>query len=43
MHSLDIYKLWLGLLEKLVLLLLAAIGIPSITGTVTLPTVIVMT
>jgi hypothetical protein len=42
MYRLDVYKLWLGFLEKLVLLLLAAIGIPSIAGTVTLPTVIVI-
>jgi multisubunit Na+/H+ antiporter MnhC subunit len=43
MHRLDVYKVWLGFLEKLVLLLLAAIGIPSIAGTVTLPTLIVLT
>ena len=42
MYRLDVYKLWLGFLEKLVLLLLAAIGIPSIAGTVTLPIVIVI-
>lgn len=42
MYRLDIYKLWLGFLEKLILLLLAAIGIPSIAGTVTLPIVIVI-
>jgi multisubunit Na+/H+ antiporter MnhC subunit len=42
MYRLDVYKLRLGFLEKLVLLLLAAIGIPSIAGTVTLPTVIVI-
>ena len=42
MHRLDVYKLWLGFLEKLILLLLAAIGIPSIAGTVTLPIVIVI-
>jgi multisubunit Na+/H+ antiporter MnhC subunit len=43
MHRLDVYKVWLGFLEKLVLLLLAAIGIPSIAGTATLPTLIVLT
>ncbi len=42
MHRLDVYKLWLGFLEKLVLLLLAAIGIPSVAGTVTLPSLIVI-
>jgi signal transduction histidine kinase len=42
MYRLDVYKLWLGFLEKLILLLLAAIGIPSIAGTVTLSTVIVI-
>jgi hypothetical protein len=42
MYRLDVYKLWLGFLEKLILLLLAAIGIPSIAGTVTLATVIVI-
>ena len=42
MYRLEVYKLWLGFLEKLVLLLLAAIGIPSIAGTVTLSTVIVI-
>ena len=42
MHRLDVYKIWLGFLEKLVLLLLAAIGIPSLAGTVTLPTLIVI-
>jgi hypothetical protein len=42
MHRLDVYKVWLGFLEKLVLLLLAAIGIPSLAGTVTLPTMIVI-
>lgn len=42
MYRLDVYKLWLGFLEKLILLLLAAIGIPSIAGTVTLPFVIVI-
>ena len=42
MYRLDVYKLWLGFLEKLILLLLAAIGITSIAGTVTLSTVIVI-
>jgi uncharacterized membrane protein (DUF485 family) len=42
MHRLDVYKVWLGFLEKLVLLLLAAIGIPSLAGTVTLPILIVI-
>jgi hypothetical protein len=42
MSRLEVYKLWLGFLEKLILLLLAVVVIPSIGGTVTLPAVIVI-
>lgn len=42
MYRFEVYKLWLGFLEKLILLLLAAVVIPLIAGTVTLPAVIVI-
>ena len=42
MSRLEVYKLWLGFLEKLILLLLAAVVIPSIGGTATLPAVLVI-
>ena len=42
MHRLKLYRLWLGFLEKLILLLLAAIVIPMVVGAVTLPTTIVV-
>jgi len=42
MYRFEVYKLWLGFLEKLVLLLLAAVVIPLIAGTVTLPVFVVI-
>ena len=42
MSGLEVDKLWLGFLEKLILLLLAVVVIPSIGGAVILPAVIVI-
>lgn len=36
MYRLEVYKLWLGFLEKMFLLLLAVVVVPSIVGTIKL-------
>ena len=40
MLKFELYKLWLGFIEKLILLILAAIIIPLVMGKVLIPTVI---
>ena len=42
MYRLELYKLWLGFLERVILLLLAAIVIPMVVGAVSLPASIVI-
>ena len=42
MYRFEVYKLWLGFLEKLILVLLAAVVIPLIAGTVTLSAIAVI-
>jgi len=40
MLKFELYKLWLGFIEKLILLILAAVIIPLVIGKVFIPTVI---
>ena len=42
MYRLEVYKLWLGFLEKMFLLLLAVVLVPSVIGTIKLSTLTVV-
>jgi len=39
MLKFELYKLWLGFIEKLILLILAAVIIPLVIGKVFIPTI----
>ena len=41
MYRLEVYKLWLGLLEKTFLLILAVVVVPSVVGRIELSTLTV--